>query len=42
MHEVGGDRAGRRKEVEEIEAKIGFSISMYQVYSWASVMNLFQ
>ena len=32
MNEVGGDRGGRRKEVEEIEADIGFYISMYQVY----------
>ena len=40
MNEVGEDRGGRRKELEERGAEIGFSISIYQVYLWTNMIHL--
>ena len=32
MNEIGGDRGGRRRDVEEGEERIGFPVNRSQVY----------
>ena len=36
MHDIGGERGGERKEVDEGDFHIWFNLSRYQVYTWGS------